>query len=393
MSSICFYFQLHQPLRINPHASKLDNIFIDHEDKFLDNTEVLDKVVSKCYLPATKLILDLLNQYPDFKVGYSITGILLDQFEEYHPEIIELFQELNKTGRVEFLNETYYHSLASIYSEEEFKEQINLQKAKIKKLFGQEAVSFRNTEIIYNDRIGKIAKDLGYRNIVAEGADRILKWESPNYLYKGKSNINLLLKNYKLSDDIAFKFSNSWWFDFPMTADKFMNYVNAIDSINQPIINLFMDYETFGEHQWVETGIFEFFKYLIKYLSESSNDFILLRDVEHKLKAVKKISMPDYVSWADTPRDISAWCENEMQKESLKEIYSLENKVKKINDPKLLNIWRSLQTSDHFYYMTTKHFSQDQGDQVVHSYFSPYGTPYAAHDAYQNALKIFKAAL
>ncbi len=375
MSSICFYFQLHQPLRINPEANKLDELFSYNKNGKLNNKLILEQVVERCYLPATEMMFKLIKRHPEFKISYSLSGVLIEQLARNHSNVINLFKKLADTGRVEFFNETYYHSLSSLYSKNEFTEQIKYHKAVIKDLFNQEPEIFRNTEIIYSNDIGTMINNLGYKVILAEGADRIIGWMNPNFLFKGISGINLLLKNYKLSDDIAFRFADKSFFDYPMTTDKYFRRVDAINSLGNDLINLFMDYETFGEHQAKETGIFEFFEALIDRLINDKMGFINPSETYKKLKVKQIISMPGNVSWADHERDTSAWTSNEMQKESLEKIYSLEDRVKSKGDNYLLDIWRKLQTSDHFYFMCTKKYGGENSDIDVHSYFSPFGTP------------------
>jgi len=381
MTSVCIYFQVHQPFRmtnyrvfdIGKHANYFD------EKK---NEEITKKVAAKCYLPANKLMLDLIAKTNGkFKIAYSISGTALEQFERYAPEVIESFKELAKTGCVEFLGETYYHSLSFLYSQKEFEEQVKKHDKKIKELFGQRPRVFRNTELIYNNELGKFAEKMGYKAVLAEGWDRILEWRSPNFVYMpvGTKKIKLLLKNYKLSDDIAFRFSNRDWVEWPLTAEKFAAWISAIQG---QTINLFMDYETIGEHQWEETGIFDFLKCLpFELLKYSHIEFKTPSEVAD-MDAVATLDIPNTISWADMERDLSAWTGNKMQQSALQELYKLESAIKKSSDKKLLEDWRKLQTSDHFYYMCVKYFS----DGDVHKYFNPYDTPYESYIAFMNIL-------
>ncbi len=378
--NICFYFQVHQPYRLRTYSvfdiGQSKNYFDDEKNK-----EIMLKVAKKCYLPTNKLILDLIKKHKGaFKVAFSISGVALQQFEECAPEVLASFQELAKTGCVEFLSETYYHSLAYLYSKEEFEEQVKLHKKKIKKLFNQDPIIFRHTELIYNNELANYVEKMGYKGILAEGADHVLGWRSPNYVYtpKGTSKIKLLLKNYKLSDDVAFRFGDKSWKEHPLTVEKFATWVeqNEGDSIN-----LFMDYETFGEHQWEHTGIFEF----IKHLPEE----ILKRNIGFKFPSELLIFEPkaeldvhNFMSWADVERDLSAWLGNKIQESAINELYMIEESVKKLKDEKLLEDWRKLTTSDHFYYMCTKWFN----DGDVHKYFNPYDSPYDAFITYMNIL-------
>lgn len=381
MTSICIYFQVHQPFRmVNYRVFDVGKHLNYFDDK--KNEEVCKKVAGKCYLPANKLMLDLIRRTNGkFKIAYSISGTALEQFEKYSPEVIDSFKELAKTGCVEFLGETYYHSLSFLYSKPEFEEQVKMHDKKIKELFGQKPKVFRNTELIYSNEVGKYAEQMGYSAVLAEGWDKILEWRSPNYVYQpnGTKKIKLLLKNYKLSDDIAFRFSNKGWTEWPLTAEKYAAWISAIQG---QTINLFMDYETIGEHQWEDTGIFKFLEQLpFELMNHSHIEFKTPSEVA-KLDSVSHLDMPYMVSWADLERDLSAWTGNKMQQSALHEIYKLENAIKKSKDKKLLEDWRKLQTSDHFYYMCVKYFS----DGDVHKYFNPYDTPYESYINFMNIL-------
>jgi len=382
MVNVCFYFQVHQPYRLRNYTvfdiGKNSNYYDDEKNK-----EVCNKVSSKCYLKMNQILLDLIKKHHGkFKISFSISGVALDQFGEYNPEVLKSFQELAKTGCVDFLSETYYHSLSFLHSKEEFREQVEIHKNKIKKLFNIEPQIFRNTELIYNNELAKEVENLGYEGILAEGADKILGWRSPNFVYKSKdSKIKLLLKNYKLSDDVAFRFSNKGWKEHPLTIDKYSEWINATNG-NGEIINLFMDYETFGEHQWEDTGIFEFMKQLPEQiLNNKDNSFITVSEAI-KLEPKAELDYPYFVSWADTERDLTAWIGNDIQRAALEEIYAIEKKVKESNDKKLIEDWRKLTTSDHFYYMCTKWFN----DGDVHKYFSPYDSPYDAFINFMNVI-------
>ncbi|MBN2013696.1 MAG: glycoside hydrolase family 57 protein [Candidatus Altiarchaeota archaeon] len=384
MVSVCFYFQVHQPYRLKKYS-----IFeIGNGGKYFDeekNREILNKVSGKCYLPANNLILDLIHETDGrFKVAYSLTGIILEQFEEHRPDVLESFQRLVDTGCVELLDETYHHTLAALYSEKEFKEQVKLHRKKIRQLFGYKPKIFRNTELVYNNRIAYLAEQMGYAGVLAEGADYILGWRSPNFVYRAKmaKDIRLLLKNYRLSDDIAFRFSQRGWEGWPLTADKFAAWVNAVNG-NGNVVNLFMDYETIGEHQWEDTGIFEFLRYLPReILRNPDNDFKTPSEVVEAYEPVAEIDMRQVVSWADIERDLSAWLGNQMQRTSISKLYELEDKIEKTGDQKLIDDWRRLQTTDHFYYMCTKWFN----DGDVHKYFNAYDRPHDSFIAFTNVL-------
>jgi alpha-amylase len=395
MPSVCFYFQVHQPLRVRKYrifdVGQNNSYFNDESGTSLDNKAIIEKVSRKCYLPANAVLLENIKNNPEFKASFSISGIALEQFEKHAPEVIDSFKSLVDTGNVELLSETYYHSLASIYSEEEFINQVALHRKKIKDLFGITPSVFRNSELIYSNEIAKMAEKMGYKGILAEGADHILGWRSPAFVYKpaGTENIKLLLKHYRLSDDIAFRFSEKSWAEWPLTAEKFANWI-ASHNGNGHTINLFMDYETFGEHQWEDTGIFEFLKYLPgEILKNPDNNFITPSEAIDRYEAEGELDIPDYVSWADTERDLSAWISNDLQKEALETLYALGKEIIHIDDPQLLEDWRRLQTSDHFYYMCTKWWN----DGDVHKYFSPYESPYEAFIAYMNVMQDMRLRL
>jgi alpha-amylase len=381
MNSICFYFQVHQPYRLKNY--KIFDIGKNH-DYFDDalNKKIMQKVARKCYLPTNNLMLNLIHKYKDkFKISYSITGTALEQFKKYAPDVLKSFVALAKTGNVEFLSETYYHSLSFLYSKPEFVEQVNKHKNEIKKLFGQTPKIFRNTELIFNNELAHHVENMGYQGILAEGVDRVLDWRSPNYVYKAKTTdkLKLLLKNYKLSDDIAFRFSNKGWNEWPLTTTKFAKWVKGNKGHS---LNLFMDYETFGEHQWEDTGIFNFMKLLPEELFKDNITFKTPSQIINNHDPVDELDIHEPVSWADMERDLSAWLGNNIQKTAIKELFELESDIKATKDKKLIEDWRKLSTSDHFYYMCTKYFS----DGDVHKYFNPYDTPYDSYVAFMNIL-------
>lgn len=387
MVAVCFYFQVHQPYRLKEYS-----VFDigENSDYFDDikNKEIMQKVAKKCYLPTNKLLLKLIKKYENedkqFKISFSITGTAIEQFEKYAPEVLESFKRLAETGKVEFLSETYYHSLSFLFSKEEFKKQIQMHKNVIKKHFNQTPKIFRNTELIYNNELANFIEEMGYKGIIAEGADHILQWRSPNFVYKPKtcSKIKLLLKNYKLSDDIAFRFSNKAWESYPLTAPKFAEWVNAANG-NGEIINLFMDYETFGEHQWEDTGIFKFLEHLPEeFFKHPDASFITCSEaIKYPERDELDVHLP--ISWADLERDLSAWLGNKIQDSAIQELYKIEHEIKKTKDTKLIQDWEKLTTSDHFYYMCTKWFS----DGDVHKYFNPYDNPYDAFITFMNVIQ------
>ena len=388
MRTICFYFQVHQPLRIKPY--RFFDIGADHYywDDY-SNKSIIRKVAQKCYLPMNALLLDLINHYNGgFKVAFSISGVCLDQLEAFAPDVLDSFKRLVATGHVELLSETDAHALCSLKSKTEFQRMVNNHKEKIKIHFnGYEPKVFRNTELIYSDKIGGMVAEIGFRGMLTEGAKHILGWKSPNFVYENSldPNLKILLKNFQLSDDIAFRFSNKTWSDYPLTTEKFVTWINALPK-EQEVINLFMDYETFGEHQWAETGIFEFMRALPNAVfSHTVFNFSTPSEVVKNAKPVSKIHVPIPISWADEERDLTAWLGNDLQNEAFAKLYEMESRVAKIDDEEIQRDWNYLQTSDHFYYMCTKFFS----DGAVHSYFSHYDTPYDAFINYMNVLSDF----
>jgi alpha-amylase len=387
MRTICLYFQVHQPFRFRRYRF----FDIGNEHYYYDdytNESILRKVADKCYLPANRILLEMIKKHEGkFKVAFSISGVALDQFELYAPDVLESFIKLARTGSVEFLAETNAHSLAALKDKFEFEKQVKEHVRKVTSLFGQKPAVFRNTELVYSDEIGAMVADMGFEAMLTEGAKHILGWKSPNYLYCNAINpkLKILLKNFKLSDDIAFRFSNKGWQEYPLTTEKFVGWLNDLDK-KEETVNLFMDYETFGEHQWAETGIFGFLKHLPDTVFKSSKfSFSTPSEVVRNLQPVSAINVTYPISWADEERDLTAWLGNEMQQEAFNKLYELSGKISRANDPKLEKDWNYLQVSDHFYYMCTKFFS----DGAVHSYFNPYHSPYDAFINYMNILNDF----
>ena len=382
MVNICFYFQVHQPFRLRNYP-----IFdIGKSSEYFDskkNISTMQKVAEKCYLPMNRLLLRQIEETDGFKASFSVTGTAIEQFEQYCPEVLDSFRQLAATGKVEFLSETYHHSLAYLHSKDEFMEQVDMHRRKIKKLFGMKPKVFRNTELIYNNEIAAYAEKMGFKAILAEGWDHYLQWRSPNFIYRpyGCDKIKLLLKNYKLSDDIAFRFSNKGWNEWPLDAERYAGWVSNANG-NGTNVNLFMDYETFGDHQWKDTGIFNFMESLPRELLKHPDNSFATPSELARMKDVGEIDIPYMLSWADLERDLSAWTGNSMQQAAIKRLYSLEKSIKDSGDNALIEKWRKLQTSDHFYYMCTKYFS----DGDVHKYFNPYDSPYDAFITYMNIL-------
>ncbi|HEY4526622.1 MAG TPA: glycoside hydrolase family 57 protein, partial [Candidatus Paceibacterota bacterium] len=376
----------HQPYRVKRYrvfdVGNDPEYFNDRSESDLNNRRIIEKVARKSYIPTTTLLLKLLRQHPELRVSFSFSGTALEQMERHAPEALHLFKEVIDTGQAEVLGETYYHSLAFFYSLPEFERQVAKHREAIRHHFGVWPRVFRNTELSYRNDVGHWAERAGYAGVIAEGWDPILGWRNPNHLYrpKGAERIALLLKNYRLSDDIAFRFSSRDWSEYPLTAEKYGAWIAAADG---DIVNLFMDYETFGEHQWEDTGIFNFLEKLPEEILKTPGvSFKTPSEVIAHYEQKDEVDMPAIVTWADTDRDLTAWVGNPMQKAAIENLYSIEDDIMARNDHKLLEDWRRLQTSDHFYYMCTKWFA----DGDVHAYFSPYESPYDAYITYMNAL-------
>lgn len=398
---ICIYFQVHQPLRLAPFSIFQEASFFGNNggngngfsgDHYFDyglNEQIMQKVAKKCYLPTNKLMLELLEKHPEFKISYSLTGVFMEQCKRFAPEVLESFAALAKTGRVEFLSETYYHSLSYLFGEkDEFVDQIKLHSSAISE-FATPSKVFRNTEAMFSNDIAYLAERLGYTGIMCEGLDHLLGWRSPNYLYsvKGTEKIKAFLRNYRLSDDVGYRFSAKWWSEYPLTADKYASWLSGLQG---DCVNLFMDYETFGEHHWEDTGIFEFLRHFPSHVSNHRHlKFSTPSELAERIPARGEIDSPSVTSWADMERDTSAWLGNEMQRNAFSLIESLGPSVKDVKNPELLRTWRMLQNSDHFYYMCTKSLS----DQDVHNYFSPYDSPFDAYINYMNIANDLAARL
>ena len=382
--SICLYFQVHQPTRLRLYRFFDIGKDSHYYDDFANRT-ILKRIAQKCYLPMNELLLEQIKeQKGKFKVAFSISGTALEQFDRYAPEVIDSFRALAETGCVEFLCETYYHSLAALGSEAEFEHQVLKHKTAIEHYFGVTPKAFRNTELIYSDQIGAKVRDMGFKTMLTEGARHIMGWKSPNYVYSCdfRSDLSLLLRNYGLSDDIAFRFSDSGWQGWPLTSEKFTQWASEAEG---DILNLFMDYETFGEHQSEDTGIFDFMKALPKAVLGGGFQFVTPSEATKKLKPVADLSVPQPISWADEERDLSAWLGNELQQDAFNKLYGLEEKLSILADPMLWADYGHLQESDHLYYMCTKFFS----DGEIHQRFNPYDTPYEAFINYMNVLSDF----
>ena len=386
--SIVLYLQLHQPYRVKRYTifdTAHDHYYFnDGGDADTNNRLVFERVAEKSYRPMLTLLERLSEQQQAFRFTLSVTGVFLEQAEAWAPDVIETLKRLSAGGHVEFLAETYHHSLAFFYSKSEFEKQVNLHREKIFQTFGVIPSVFRNTELAYDDTLAEWAAAHGYRGILAEGWDSVLDWRSPNHLYRaaGTDNLALLVKNYKLSDDLAFRFGDKKWAGWPLTAGKYIDWIHRSDE-SAKVINLFMDFETFGEHQWEDTGIFGFFETFVNEWIGTGSNFVAVSDAIANLDQEGELSMPETVTWADAERDLSAWNGNALQQEALKYAYALEHEIIQSEDRELIADWRKLLTSDHSYYMATKW--HDDGN--IHAYFSPYDSPYDAFLSYMNVVR------
>ena len=386
--SICIYFQIHHPERLRKYQffdiGKKHNYF----DNYANRSE-LEDLAENCYLPANALLLELIKKYEGkFKVAFSISGSAIDQLEMHTPEVIRSFQELAQTGQVEFLAETYSHSLASLSEDtDEFELQVKRHSTAIKELFGKKPVTFRNTSLIYSDKIGKRVADLGFKTMLTDGAKHVLGWKSPNFVYKNAldENLNLLLKNSKLSDDIAIRFSDRNWSEYPLTSEKYVDWVSH-SLQDTEVLNLFMNYEVIGHYNRAESGIFDFLRYFIQQIAENPNyQFLLPKEVTKKHTAKDILPVPYPISWTDEERDITSWLGNELQKEAFTELFKIQPLVKKKKNAELNEDYSRLQASEHFYFMRTKLFSGAD----YHKYILPYESPYEAFINYMNVLSDF----
>lgn len=384
--AIVLYLHVHQPYRIRHYTAlepgNVHDYFNAQGDTQTNNEQILRKVAEKSYLPTNRCLLRIMEKHPEFKVSLSITGLVLEQLQQWSPEALQSFKDLVATGRTELVGETYHHSLAFFYSREEFEAQVEQHRSKIKEIFSQTPRVFRNTELAYNNDIAYWADQAGYKGILAEGWDPVLGWRGPNYVYRPAytDHIRLLMKNYRLSDDVAFRFGNHAWGEWPLTAEKYAHWLNADQHATN--FNLFMDYETFGEHQWSDTGIFDFLEHLPgEWLKTKGNTFMTVSEACDAFEPADVVDVPYTVTWADTERDLSAWLGNRLQQQAITALYELERKILATHDEALIGDWRRLQTSDHFYYMCTKWWN----DGDIHAYFSPYDSPYEAYMNFMNA--------
>lgn len=395
MPSVCIYLQIHQPYRVRKtrifDVGQATPYFEEAGDSRQNNRAILEKVAMKSYIPTLRLLREMLEREPRFTFAISLSLVAIEQLRAWAPEAIDLIRSMVDTGRLEILSETSHHSLSFLYSKQEFVRQLNAHKRVVEQLFGVKPTAFRNTELIYNNELAVFIEKLGYEAILCEGWDPLLGGRSPNFLYQAPnvSSIKTFTKNYRLSDDIAFRFTDAHRSGNPLTAEKFASWVHQTAGSGE-VINLFMDFETFGEHQWADTGIFEFLAGLPgAILRHGDFDFATPTGAARRYPTRGIYDAHSPITWADTERDLTAWIGNSMQREALRHCYALEDRVLATRNHDVIEDWRKLQTSDHFYYMCTK-WSAD-GD--VHKYFSPYESPYEAFIAYNNALADLRTRL
>lgn len=383
MKSICLYFQIHQPFRLKRY--RFFDIGRDHYyyDDFA-NDDVINRIARNSYLPTVEALKEMAQtSQGKFKVAISLSGVVLEQLEMYVPELIDALKDLAKTGCVEFLSESYAHSLASLSDIEEFRTQVKEHDDKIYALFGQKPKVFRNTELIFSDEIAAMIASMGFKGVITEGAKHILGWKSPNYLYSSIAapKLKMLLRNDKFTDDIARRFSDFSWNEYPLTAEKFISWVAATPE-EEPIVNIFMNCEAIGEAQGRETGIFEFLKALPACAEKAGVGFITPSDAVAKLRAVDTLSVPYPMSWTDEARDVSTWLGNRLQNEAFHKLYTLTERVRMCEDRRIKQDWNYLQASDHFFFMSTKY-------GAGRSAYSPYESPFDAFTNYMNVLSDF----
>lgn len=381
MPDVCLYFQVHQPYRLLPYDFFRIGENAVYEDEPM-NIAVLNKVAEKCYLPANRMFQRLVEKNDGrFRLALSISGTLIEQLERYRPHVLASFQELVASGGVELLAETYYHSLSFVHSNKEFDRQVDMHLEKLEEVFHVRPRVFRNTELIYNDAIAAKAETMGFDGVVAEGVEWNLDGHSPNFLYRAPTTarIKTLLRNIRLSDDLAFRFGDPDWPDHPLSPEKFARWLAECDG---DVVNLFMDYESIGEHQWEASGIFDFWEALPEAVSEAGLQWVTPSEAVELYRASREYTSERITSWADAERDLSAWMGNVMQQEAIAKVHRLEQEILAVNDPDLTGTWAKMQTSDHFYWMSTKGGT----DGSVHSYFTPYPSPYDAYIYFMNVL-------
>lgn len=386
MKNICFYFQIHQPFRLKRY--RFFDIGNDHYyyDDFA-NDDIITRIAEHSYMPMADTLLHMIEQSGrTFKCTISITGTAVEQLQQYVPEFIDKLKALVATGCVEILSETYSHSLASLKDADEFIRQVKSHDRLVKNIFGKKPAVFRNTELIYDDDIASLVASMGFKGMITEGAKHILGWKSPDFVYNAATapSLKLLLKNDKLSDDISRNFNNHEWSEYPLTADKYIDWIAALPE-EQQIVNIFLSMETFGEFLPGSTGIFDFLKALPRFAAERQIAFITPSEACARMKSVGELSVPYPMSWADEARDVSAWMGNDLQREALDKLYAVAERVHLATDRRLKQDWEYLQSSDHFFYMSTKHMA----DGAAHASFSPYDSPYSAFTNYMNVLADF----
>ncbi len=400
MTLVNLFFFAHQPERLRPYGLRPppprapERIHSDLFDEEL-NATIFRKVAGKCYYPATRLLLELVEarkgDEKPFRLSFGLSGTFLDQAQRFEPALLDLFKRLGDTGMVEFTGETYYHSLASLWDDTraEFRRQVQMHTEAIQRHFGQTPTVFRNTECLYNDAIAQTVKEMGFAGIMTEGIDWILdQWRSPDFLYQSASGLPVLLRNYHYSDDIGYRFPNKSWEHYPLSAETFAGW---LASNTDEIVNLMMDYEALGEHIWADTGIFDFIRHVPeRIVAHPQLAFTTPSRAVKTLHPRGTVRVGPFatISWADMERDTSAWLRNEMQQFCFEELREMEATILNVNEPEFTRAWRLMQTSDHVYYLSDKSLS----DGDVHTYFSAYGNLFESFLRLQTAIADLKAA-
>lgn len=384
MKSVCLYFQIHQPLRLKKYRFFNMGKDVMYLDDYL-NRSIMQRAADNCYHPMNEMLLKCIKESNGkFKVSFSISGLAIEQMKLFEPELLDSFKALAATGSVEFMAETQSHTLSSVLSKEEFFAEVKTHAALIEKEFGVKPKSFANTELIYSDAIGEMVAELGYDSMVTEGAKHILGWKSPDFVYVNAINprLKLLMRNSRLSDDLRYRFSDRTWDQWPLTADKYVEWVEDGDG---EVCNIYLDYETFGEYQNCDSGVFSFFEHFVKgVIANKKLEFDVPSNVTATHHPVAVLHVPYPISWTDEEKDVTAWIGNDLQNEATSKLYSLRDDVIKLNDPDINKVWEFLKTSNHFYYMSTKWFTDNSTSNV-----NPYDSPYEAFINYMNVLSDF----
>lgn len=382
MPALCLCYEVHEPYQLR-HYTVFDmgqNSIYEDDDR---NIDVMLHTARVCYLPMNDLLLKMIRRYgKDFRLTFCISGTALDQFEQYAPEVLESFQALAATGNVEFAAETMPHSFAFLYSRDEFIRQVEEHAKRIKRLFGKKPTTYRNAELVYNNDLANCLAELGFKTVLAEGAEHVLGWRSSNFVYAplNQPEMRLLMRNVSLSTDIGRRFNDHSWNEWPLTAEKFAGWIHALPEAQ--VINLFNDYHVFGLRMPASSGIFNFFEKLPEaVLSNPAYSFATCSEIAKKCKPAAEIDVPEFMSWDDSGRDLTAWLGNDMQKDAIHTLYAMTERIRALGNPDLLRDFERLQTTDHFHNMSTKWFTLYMPDRP-----NTYPSPYDAYIVYMNVV-------